>query len=700
MNQLTAVSPFHRGERDVQTRVGVRDSSEYLGQRMISNSLPREHKEFLSQLPFVLIGSVDAFGRPWASVLVGRPGFIDAPDANTITINARRVFGDPLEELLTEGADVGLLGIEYRSRRRNRVATKVAAVSDDVITLSVVQAFGNCPQYIQARDYELLAGIDTIGEPLTKYELDGLDDRAKEIIASADNFYIASHYSEGASDKSHGADVSHRGGKPGFVQIEGDNTLIFPDFYGNNMFNTIGNINVNPRAGLLFIDFENGDLLYLTCAAEIIWDSEETRAFVGAERTVRLTVEQGLLVEKAVPIRWAFRDYSPSLASTGSWREVSEKMSTLTNGNEYRDYQVQRLERESDTITSFYLAPADSERIPCHVAGQFLPIEIQPLDTKAPIRRTYTISSAPNGTTYRLSIKREPSAGEGFPAGVSSSYFHDLVEKGTVIRALSPRGKFVLDESSARPVVLISGGVGITPMISMLEQLASDDGSCGCARPVWFIHGAVNSEVHSFSEKVGKLADALPCLKTHIRYSKPTDKDVASRNHDSVGHIDRDLIKSLLPLDDYDFYLCGPSAFMESVYTDLKGSDVADERIHYEFFGPGASLGTQLRNESLIGELGDQQPVAVHFARSGIETTWDPSRGTLLDLAESEGLQPAYSCRSGVCQTCATQITEGDVGYLESPMADPGERTALICCAYPRGKSDLDGSEEPLILDL
>jgi predicted pyridoxine 5'-phosphate oxidase superfamily flavin-nucleotide-binding protein len=324
MKQSSLTSPFHSGERKAQSLVGVRESSECLGQRIIRDNLPGAHQAFLSKLPFVLAGLVDGSGRPWASMLMGRPGFIDVPDAHTLAINTRRISGDPLDEFLVEGADVGLLGIDYQSRRRVRVAAKVVAVSDDVIMLRVVQAFGNCPQYIQARDHELLAGIDTLGEPLAKKKLDSLDDRAKEIIAAADHFYIASHYSRNTGDTSHGADVSHRGGKPGFVRIESDSKLIFPDFFGNNMFNTIGNIIANPRAGLLFIDFENGDLLFLTCAAKIIWDSGEQHTFVGAERFVRLAVVQGLLIEKAVPIRWGFQDYSPSLASTGSWQEVSD----------------------------------------------------------------------------------------------------------------------------------------------------------------------------------------------------------------------------------------------------------------------------------------------------------------------------------------------------------------------------------------
>ena len=155
----------------------------------------------------------------------------------------------------------------------------------------------------------------------------------------------------------HGADVSHRGGKPGFVRIDDDKTLTFPDFTGNYHFNTMGNILLNPRAGLLFIDFEEGDLLYLTCSAEIIWDSEECRAFSGAERLVRFTLDEGVLVESAMPIRWDFVDYSPSLDHTGSWDDVQTKIDELAGSNVYRNYTVTKVEDESEVITSFYLRP-------------------------------------------------------------------------------------------------------------------------------------------------------------------------------------------------------------------------------------------------------------------------------------------------------------------------------------------------------
>ncbi len=699
MNEQQSVSPFHPGERDIQTRLGVRDKIEDIGQQYIRNFLPDQHREFYEQLPYLLVGSIDKSGRPWASVLVGRPGFIQMLDEVTVDINTTLIFGDPFNEFLSPGSPVGVLGIDYSARRRNRLTGKITAIGKGKFELKVDQTFGNCPQYIQARKPELLNAIDTLGEERPVRKLERLDDRAKNIIAKADNFYIATYYSEDTENITHGADVSHRGGRPGFIRIEDDRTLTFPDFTGNYHFNTIGNIAKNPRAGLLFIDFDTGDLLYLTCTAEIIWDSEERRAFGGAERVVTFTIDEGILVEDGMPIRWDFVDYSPSLEKTGTWEEVDETIAARDAENVYRNYTVTKVTEESDVISSFYLEPDDNHRIHCHKAGQFLPIEIQLPGQDETIKRTYTISNAPNGDYYRLSIKREPPVKPGLPPGLSSNYFHDQVKPGSTIRALSPRGKFTLAESSTRPVVLLSGGVGITPMISMLEQLALDGAGCGCNRKVWFIHSARSGKEHAFRRYVRDVEADWPKLTVHFRYSGVSENDIEGRDYDSTGHIDIDLLKFLLPFDDYDFYFCGPPPFMVAMYEGLKDLNVSDERIHYEFFGPGATLLREKpgMSDGLVGDVTDRPPIKVQFAKAGKEVTWEPSKGTLLDLAESEGLRPAYSCRSGICQTCSTKILSGDVDYVDPPLAEPEEGQALICCSYPGAPIVLDNV---LILDL
>jgi ferredoxin-NADP reductase/predicted pyridoxine 5'-phosphate oxidase superfamily flavin-nucleotide-binding protein len=699
MNEQQPASPFHPGEHDIQTRLGVRDRLEDIGQLYIRDFLPDEHREFYEQLPYLIVGSIDKSGRPWASVLVGRPGFIQALDEVTLEINTTLIFGDPFNEFLSPGSPVGVLGIDYGERRRNRLTGKITSISKGRFELKVDQTFGNCPQYIQLRKPKFLDSLENLGDERPVRKLDRLDSRSKNIISNADHFYIATHYSESKENISHGADVSHRGGRPGFVRIEDDRTLTFPDFTGNYHFNTLGNIALNPRAGLLFIDFDEGDLLYLTCTAEIIWDSEERRAFDGAERLVTFTLDEGILVETGMPIRWDFEDYSPSLEKTGTWEEVDETIAARQAENVYQNYTVTKVTKESDVISSFYLEPDDDHRIHCHKTGQYLPIEIQLPGRDETINRTYTISNAPNGNYYRLSIKQEPPAKPGLPPGLSSSYFHDQVKPGSTIRALSPRGQFTLVESSTRSVVLLSGGVGITPMISMLEQLALDGAGCGYNRKVWFIHGARSGNEHAFRHYVRDVADVWPNLTVHFRYSGASENDSEGMDYDSTGHIDLDLLKSLLPFDDYDFYFCGPPPFMQAMYEGLKNLNVADERIHYEFFGPGATLLREKPglSDGLVGDVKDRQPVKVQFAKSGKEVTWEPSKGTLLELAESEELLPAYSCRSGICHTCSTNILAGDVDYVDPPLAAPEAGQALICCSYPGVPT---ASDDVLILDL
>jgi uncharacterized protein len=309
-------SPFHEGERAVQQRVGVAEKVASSGRRVIRNAMPDQHREFFAQLPFVLAGSVDQEGQPWASVLFGEPGFLQSPDARHLDIRGNLPPADPLHETLHEGAALGLLGIEPHTRRRNRMNGSVEGLDGTQFTLRVNRSFGNCPKYIQARQPQL---VPTAQEARV-HRGGALDDRMKQLIRGADTFFIASAVAqENGTGLAHGADVSHRGGKPGFVRIDGERTLTAPDFIGNFLFNTLGNIAVNPRAGLLFIDYRGGDLLYLAADAAIIWDGPEVQAFAGAQRLLRFEVKQALLVENGLPLRWSEAALSPVLEQTGSW---------------------------------------------------------------------------------------------------------------------------------------------------------------------------------------------------------------------------------------------------------------------------------------------------------------------------------------------------------------------------------------------
>ncbi|HEY3046720.1 MAG TPA: pyridoxamine 5'-phosphate oxidase family protein [Polaromonas sp.] len=314
-----STATFHEGERAVQARTGVRDRLEQLGPRVIRDFMPEQHREFFEQLPFVVAGTVDASGQPWASVLAAPAGFIHSPSPQQLVLQAQPLPADPLQDTLANGVAIGLLGIEPHTRRRNRMNGVVQGLSDAGFSVQLSQSFGNCPKYIQAREPVYVDGLLS-----SKPAVHGgaqLDEAARRMIVAADTLFIATAYA-GDSDQAGaagGVDVSHRGGKPGFVRVDADGTLSMPDFVGNSFFNTLGNIAVNPRAGLLFIDFDSGDLLYLAVTAEIVWDGPEVEAFEGAQRLLRFKVRSMKRVEASLPLRWGPAELSPVLQATGAW---------------------------------------------------------------------------------------------------------------------------------------------------------------------------------------------------------------------------------------------------------------------------------------------------------------------------------------------------------------------------------------------
>jgi predicted pyridoxine 5'-phosphate oxidase superfamily flavin-nucleotide-binding protein len=318
-----AASPFHAGERAAQERLGVRAKLEAHGSSFIRAAMPEQHREFFAQLPFVLVGSVDRAGQPWASVLTGPPGFLAAPDATHLRVRARPLFADPLHGSLAPGAPLGLLGIEPHTRRRNRANVTVERMTEEGFSARLDQSFGNCPKYIQARQAAL---VDAAPGPAERRVRRGssLDAAMRRIVAAADTYFIASAFAGDASQPA-GVDVSHRGGKPGFVRVDDERTLSAPEFVGNFYFNTTGNLLLDPRAGLLFIDFASGDLLYLAVRARVIWDGAEVDAFAGAQRLFRFDVEQAILVERSLPLRWGAAQLSPQLEKTGAWPDAEPR---------------------------------------------------------------------------------------------------------------------------------------------------------------------------------------------------------------------------------------------------------------------------------------------------------------------------------------------------------------------------------------
>jgi len=315
-------SPYHAGEQAAQIRAGVRERAERAGRRMIRDFMPEQHRELFEKLPYVVVGSLDARDRPWASILVARPGFMRSPDERLLEIGARPLPGDPLAANLARGAPVGLLGIELETRRRNRMNGTVIGADAAGFAVYVRQSFGNCPQYIQARTHEFADAPKDDARPLHA-ESALLSPAAEALLRAADTFFIASASPDArGSAQNEGVDVSHRGGKRGFVRVEtvdGRSVLTAPDFSGNNAFNTFGNLAVNPRAGLLFVNFATGEVLLLTGHTAIVWDGPEVAAFAGAQRLLRFFPEEGARIENAVPLRFSGPVQAPQLAATGNW---------------------------------------------------------------------------------------------------------------------------------------------------------------------------------------------------------------------------------------------------------------------------------------------------------------------------------------------------------------------------------------------
>jgi predicted pyridoxine 5'-phosphate oxidase superfamily flavin-nucleotide-binding protein len=330
----TSESPFHAGERALQMHTGVAERVEEIGRMIIRDHMPEQHRELFEKLPFMIVGSLDAAQQPWASIVLGLPGFVQTPDAQRLVLRGNLAAADPLRGNLAVGTPLGMLGIEPQTRRRNRVNGVVTRLDADGFEVRVAQSFGNCPKYIQARAPSWSSAPETMAAPRDVHEEGALlSAHAVQMIEVADTFFIASasaHAARAAPGAAgEGVDVSHRGGKPGFVRVtqEGaQSVLTVPDFIGNFLFNTLGNLLANPSAGLLFVDFDGGDLLWLQAQAEIVLQGPELDAFAGAQRLLRLKVTGGRRVAQAVPLRWSAPQPASQLAATGAWTQVQDHL--------------------------------------------------------------------------------------------------------------------------------------------------------------------------------------------------------------------------------------------------------------------------------------------------------------------------------------------------------------------------------------
>lgn len=675
-------SPWHAGEKVLQETYGVSERMEVIGQKVIRDYMPDQHREFYQQLPFMVVGAVDAQQRPWASLLEGPEGFVTSPDPQQLLLAAQPDEQDPAASGLQPGQAIGLLGIELHTRRRNRINGVIQQVSVDGLAVAVEHSYGNCPKYIQARGYSRTP--EPLKSRAPRQDFSALNARTTEMIRAADTFFIASYFDHDAHSRS--VDVSHRGGRVGFVKVEG-NRLTIPDYAGNLFFNTLGNLQANPVAGLLFVDFATGDMLQLTGRTELILDGPMITAFESAERLWTFDVEQAVLRPAATSLRWVFHDYAPTILATGTWAEADEKLRQNEQRRQWQQWRVTQVQQESQDIRSFFIQPLEKAAV-AFTPGQHMPVRLSVPGADAPLIRTYSVSSAPSDGHIRISVKAQ---------GPASHHLHKHVQVGDVLEVRPPMGSFTLTEEIERPVVLIAAGVGITPLLSMFRELAAQNHQR--QRHVHLFQSARTLEDLPFQAELKALQqDDAEYLHIYRALSSPGTEAVVGRDFEITGRLDFAQVKARLPLDDYDFYLCGPGGFLQAMYDGLRALNIVDKRIHAEAFGPSTLQRLAVEQLAAPAQLpAASTPVPVYFASSAKEARWTPGSGSLLELAEGRGLNPDFSCRGGSCGTCKTRLVSGNVHYPNPPAQLPESDSVLICCAVP---AEQEGGVQPLVLDL
>ena len=349
----------------------------------------------------------------------------------------------------------------------------------------------------------------------------------------------------------------------------------------------------------------------------------------------------------------------------------------------FREFSVQRREFEDEgrSVCSFYLVPCDGEPLPTFRPGQFLTFRLAIGDSatgeSSKVVRCYSLSDSPRPGYYRVSVKRVPAPPDhpDVPPGVSSGFFHDHLQAGDRLMVRAPSGHFHLVEEEPLPIVLIGGGIGITPMLSILNSVLER----GVGRGIWLYYGVRNGGEQVMKGHLRALADRHDNFHLHVCYSAPGEGDVEGIDYDHHGRVDVPLLRNTLKLARYQFYVCGPKPMMEALVPGLEQWGVASGDIHYESFGPA----TLVKREKPALAATEAQPVTITFSRSGKCLTWDPAADSLLEFAEANGIDVDSGCRAGSCGTCQTALTAGKVDYNQQPDADIEPGHCLLCIATP-----------------
>jgi len=444
-------------------------------------------------------------------------------------------------------------------------------------------------------------------------------------------------------------------------------------------------MNEPQMASLLVSHHRPGFYLRVLEEGEIGAGDEIVKVAGGPERLTVAEIDALLYLpgRSKDQLRRALRIPALSAGWKGSFQEfLNLESSSSPAWPGFRSLRLARIDRESAGVISLSFEAQDGSPLPAALPGQFLILRLRPDPKLPPILRNYSMSGEPGLGAYRVSVKQEVN-------GIGSTFLHDHAKVGDTIEVAAPRGSFTLQPGDG-PVVLMSAGIGATPVLAMLHDLAA----IASPREVWWLYGARNSEEHPFARESRDLLKRLPHSRAFVAYSRPGPEDRVGQDYDSKGHLDVQALNALAVPRNAAFYLCGPASFMSGITADLKTWGAPASQIHEEIFGPGESstpgiaAAPKRPPHPPPGAPGSGPQVS--FIRSGVTVPWNPSFGSLLELAEACDVPVRWSCRTGVCHTCECSLIGGSVGYAPDPLEPPASGNLLICCSRPQAEVEID----------
>ena len=635
---------YHDGELRVQRLARASDEARISGQ-MINKAIPSEAIEFILQQTMLVIGSIDPCGQVWASVIFGQAGFLQVQSDQQLQIDVSqtlRCIDDPLWDNLLRNPSVGLLIIELDSRRRLRINGRARKLSTTRYAIDVASAYPNCPKYIQRRQSRKLSTAmlenpqqrDAIRSTSASHG-NVLSAAQQLMIANADTFFVASAH------PAQGVDASHRGGQPGFVQLLNEHELRIPDFPGNRMFNTLGNFDSYPHAGLVFINFKHRRLLQLIGQPKILWDLDDPYDNTGGTcRFWQFTVSSWREYTHAVDLDWVFLGYSPQIPEQ---REYNPYEPVLDSSPEPGlILRVEQIDRENELIKSFSLTAVDGGLLPGFQPGAHLQITIKPPDGSR-LRRHYSLlCNSADRSHYEIAVQLQPRGRGG------SRYLHERIVEGDVLESRAPVNNFPM-VGNARHSILIAGGIGITPILSMLQ---------------WLVSNALSYEMHYSASSGTTLAfsNRIKCMAgDRVKFY---NSQVSQKQRMDLQHMLSD------PKPGTHVYVCGPQRLINSVRETATAASWPAHQIHFESFG--------------IEPSADDKAIQVHLAKSS-KTIVVAADQSILDALLDAGIKAAHNCKRGECGLCATQVLQGLPDHRDLCLG-PEQRESSMCVCVSRAQ--------------